>query len=132
MSRWTSSNEWRRTKRFSAINERIEEGAAQHGVEQPLPLHCECAAASCVETIELAPVEYDRVASHVAWFVLIPAHEQSEVDSVVERSPLYLVVEKVGKARAEIEREHPRPRVGFANSGGLVFMGESAEKIATP
>jgi hypothetical protein len=95
---------------FRTINERIEEGAAQHGVEQPLPFHCECAAASCVETIELAPAQYDRVASHVARFVLIPGHEQSEFESVVERYPSYLVVEKVGEARAEIEREHPRPR----------------------
>src|SRR4051794_36175234 len=28
---------------FRSINERIEEGAKQHGVEQLLPFHCECA-----------------------------------------------------------------------------------------
>ena len=42
---------------FRTINERIEEGAKQHGVEQPLPFHCECADDACVEKIELAPTE---------------------------------------------------------------------------
>lgn len=95
---------------FRSINERIEEGAKQHGVEQLLPFHCECATEACVETIELAPAEYDRVASHRAHFVVVPGHEQPSVETVVERHPAYFVVEKTGEARAEIEREHPRAR----------------------
>jgi hypothetical protein len=95
---------------FRSINERIEEGAKQHGVEQLLPFHCECATEACLETIELPPAEYDRVASHRARFVVVPGHEHSNVETVVERHSAYLVVEKTGEARAEIEREHPRPR----------------------
>jgi len=95
---------------FRSINERIEEGAKQHGVEQVLPFHCECATDECVETIELPPAEYDRVASHLARFVVLPGHETPAVEAVVESHPGYLVVEKTGEARAEIEREHPRPR----------------------
>ena len=71
---------------FRTINERIEQGAKQHGVEQVLPFHCE------------------------ARFVIVPGHEQSSVETVVESHSGYLVVEKTGEARAEIEREHPRPR----------------------
>ena len=97
---------------FRTINERIEEGAKQHGVEQPLPFHCECVDETCVETIELAPSDYDRIAGHIARFVVIPGHETSPVESVVERHRAYLVVEKTGEARAEIERDHPRPRHG--------------------
>lgn len=95
---------------FRTINERIEEGAKQHGVDQLLPFHCECAREGCVDSIELAPAEYDRIASHVAHFVVVPGHEEDSVEAVVERHPSYLVVEKTGEARAEIEREHPRPR----------------------
>jgi hypothetical protein len=95
---------------FRSINERIEEGAKQHGVQQVLPFHCECATDECTETIELAPAEYDRVASHIARFVVVPGHEQTEVEAVVERHPGYLIVEKTGEARDEIEREHPRRR----------------------
>ena len=95
---------------FRSINERIEEGAKKHGVEQLLPFHCECATEACVETIELAPAEYYRIASHLAQFVVLPGHEQPRVEIIVERFSTYLVVEKTGEARAEIEREHPRLR----------------------
>lgn len=95
---------------FRSINERIEEGAKQQGVEQLLPFHCECATEACLETIELPPAEYDRIASDCARFVVVPGHEQSSVESVVERHSTYLVVEKTGEARAEVERKHPRSR----------------------
>ena len=95
---------------FRSINERIEEGAKQHGVEQLLPFHCECATGGCVERVELAPAEYDRIASHRARFVVVPGHEETSVEAVVETHSAYLVVEKTGQARAEIERDHPRPR----------------------
>jgi hypothetical protein len=95
---------------FKSINERIEEGAKQHGVEQVLPFHCECATEACVQAIELPPAEYDRIASHPARFVVVPGHEQLSIETVVESHSDYLVVEKIGEARAEIEREHPRPR----------------------
>jgi len=95
---------------FRGINERIDEGAKQHGVEQSLPFHCECCDETCVEKIELPPAEYDRIAGHIARFVVIPGHERADVESVVEQHPSYLVVEKTGEARAEIEREHPRAR----------------------
>jgi hypothetical protein len=51
--------------------------------------------------------EYDRIASHRARFVVVPGHEQSSVETIVESYSAYLVVEKTGEARAEIEREHP-------------------------
>jgi hypothetical protein len=95
---------------FRSINERIEEGAKQHGVEQVLPFHCECATEACIETIDLPPAEYDRIAAHPARFVVVAGHEESSVEKVVESHSAYLVVEKVGEARAEIEREHPRSR----------------------
>ena len=95
---------------FRTINERIDEGAKQHGVKESLPFHCECRDETCVEKIELPPAEYDRIAAHIARFVVIPGHEQPSVEFVAEHHPSYLVVEKTGEARAEVEREHPRPR----------------------
>jgi hypothetical protein len=95
---------------FRTINERIEAGAKQHGVDQPLPFHCECCDESCLEKIEIPPAEYDRIAAHIDRFVLVPGHERADVESVVEQHSSYLVVAKTGEARAEIEREHPRPR----------------------
>jgi hypothetical protein len=95
---------------FRTINDRIDEGAKRHGVAESLPFHCECGDKTCVEKIDLPAAEYDRIASHIAHFLVLPGHEQPGVEFVVEHHPSYLVVEKTGEARAEIEREHPRPR----------------------
>jgi hypothetical protein len=93
---------------FRGINERIEEGAEQHGVETPLPFHCECGRASCLDRLELAPSVYERVVRERYRFVLIPGHEEAAIERVVERQPSYVVVEKIGEAREQIARDHPQ------------------------
>jgi hypothetical protein len=95
---------------FRSINERIDHGAHQHDVEAPLPFHCECGQLVCTETIELRPSEYDAVAANRFRFVVKPEHQLTGIERVVADRGAYLVVEKVGEARAEIEREHPRER----------------------
>jgi hypothetical protein len=95
---------------FRGINQRIEEGAERHQVETPLPFHCECGRASCLGTIEIAPPLYERVVRERYRFVLIPGHEDQGIERVVERQPSYVVVEKVGEARAQIDRDHPQQR----------------------
>jgi hypothetical protein len=95
---------------FRGVNERIEEGAERHGVETQLSFHCECGSASCVETMELLPAEYERVVRERYRFVVIPGHEVSEIERVVERGSRFLVVEKVGEARLQIDRDHPQER----------------------
>jgi hypothetical protein len=95
---------------FRTINEQIDEGAKQHGVEKSLPFHCECGTETCVEKVELPPAEYDRIAANIARFVVVPGHEDSRVEFIVERHDSYAVVEKKGEALTEIKREHPRPR----------------------
>lgn len=93
---------------FRGINERIEQGAEQHGVETPLPFHCECARASCLDTLELSPSVYERVVQERYRFLLIPGHEEVTIERVVERQPSYVVVEKIGEAREQIDRDHPQ------------------------
>jgi len=95
---------------FRDINERIDEGAEQHGVAAPLPFHCECARSGCVGQVNIAPASYERIARERYRFILIPGHEDSSIERVVERHPDYLVVEKIGEARRQIDRDHPRPR----------------------
>jgi hypothetical protein len=90
---------------FRGVNERIEDGAEQHGVEGPLPFHCECGRASCVSTIEIAPRVYERVVRERYRFVLIPGHEVPAIERVVERQPDFVIVEKLGEAREQIDRD---------------------------
>jgi hypothetical protein len=95
---------------FRGVNERIEEGAEHHGVTASLPFHCECGRLSCVGKIEIPPREYERVASERYRFVLIPGHDDPAIERVVERHPAYVVAEKVGDAREQIDRDHPQHR----------------------
>ena len=37
-------------------------------------------------------------------------HEDERIERVLERRPDYLMVEKAGEAREQIDRDHPRPR----------------------
>jgi hypothetical protein len=43
-------------------------------------------------------------------FVLTPGHEDEAIERVIERQPAYVVVEKVGEAREQIDRDHPQRR----------------------
>ena len=95
---------------FRQINERIEQGAEQHRVEAPLSFHCECARASCVRTIDVPTAEYERVVNERYHFIMIPGHEQPEIERVVESRSDYIVVEKIGEAREQIDRDHPQQR----------------------
>lgn len=95
---------------FRDVNERIEEGAAQHHVEGKLPFHCECSRASCLETIEISSGRYAAIMAGRYRFVVLPGHEEPRIERVVETTSEYVVVEKIGEARAQIDRDHPQKR----------------------
>jgi hypothetical protein len=93
---------------FRGVNVRIEEGAELHEVNSPLPFHCECGKSLCLSHIEIPPREYERVYANPHRFFVVPGHEQTDVERVVERHERYLVVEKFGEAATEAEKEDPR------------------------
>jgi hypothetical protein len=97
---------------FRGVNERIDGGAKQHGVGAPLSFHCECGRASCVQTVDIRPSEYERVARERYRFVLIAGHEDPQVEQVVERRSGFVVAEKIGEARLQIDRDHRQARIG--------------------
>src|SRR5207249_10181221 len=90
---------------FRSINEHIEQAAERHGLDVPLRFHCECGRASCFEMIDLTAVEYARVNARDHWFIVLPGHEEPEIERVVETHDDWLVVEKVGEAREQIDRD---------------------------
>jgi hypothetical protein len=95
---------------FRDVNERIEEGAEQHAVTGPLPFHCECSRATCLETIEIPPGHYEAIVHERYHFVVIPGHEEPEIERVLRTEAEFLVVEKIGEARDQIDRDHPQQR----------------------
>jgi hypothetical protein len=93
---------------FRGVNEQIEDGAKQHAVSGPLPFHCECGSASCLDTIEIPPTRYAAIVRERYHFVVIPGHEEPQIEQIVETGPEFLVVEKIGEAREQIDRDHPQ------------------------
>jgi hypothetical protein len=93
---------------FRDVNERIEEGAEQHHVAGTLPFHCECGRASCLATIEIPAARYAAIMAEPYRFVVLPGHEDPRIERSVETTPEYVVVEKIGDARKQIDRDHPQ------------------------
>jgi hypothetical protein len=78
------------------INDRIEYQRPRNG-ESADAFVCECARADCVGVLEVSIGEYARVRSHPRRFLVLPGHEQPDIESTVGVYPGYVVVEKRGE-----------------------------------
>lgn len=83
---------------FRTINEQIEGMAIRLGDDVSYEFVCECATTECLERILLSVAEYEQVRMTSTRFVLLPGHEDIEVERVVDTRPGYLIVEKDGVA----------------------------------
>jgi hypothetical protein len=90
---------------FRKVNERLKEISTPWA--KTTDYLCECSAATCIETIELTKEEYERARARPTTFLLIPGHERSDLERVVQRNEDFLLVEKVVAAEQMIE-EDPR------------------------
>lgn len=94
---------------FREVNERIAGLSHRFGDEErPNAYICECLNAGCSATIELLHDEYDRLRGQGDRFFVLPGHEDPAVEDVIETTPRYVVVEKVGVAREIAESANPR------------------------
>lgn len=99
---------------FREVNERVAEIATDflesETRDEAVQFVCECGGSECAEPISLTLVEYEAIRADRTRFAVVPGHELPEIESVVERHPAYLVVEKREEEAEEVERE-PDPRV---------------------
>jgi diguanylate cyclase (GGDEF)-like protein/putative nucleotidyltransferase with HDIG domain len=71
--------------------------ANQHPVtagDGRLELRCECADPACTACVHISEEELRAVRAHQRRFVVLDGHELPEVERVVGRSPLFIVLEK--------------------------------------
>ena len=90
------------------VNEAIERGQWPGEEDQPTAYRCECARPDCNRLIELTPADYERIREHPRRFLVVPGHEQPEIETVIAATPRYLVVAKRGEAGALAEATDPR------------------------
>jgi hypothetical protein len=93
---------------FREVNEHIAEAARRTLVLPEAEFLCECGRSDCLERIIVPLGEYEHVRAHPDRFLLIAGHEQPEVDKVVGGSTSYVIVQKIGQARAIAEELDPR------------------------
>ena len=95
---------------FREVNERVEEVSSRlsplEGESALTGFICECSREDCTDLVETTTGQYEAVRSDPRRFLILPGHEDLQVDRVVERHPGFLVVEKFGEAsEIAIERD---------------------------
>jgi hypothetical protein len=98
----------RRERLFRRVNEAIGRGLWPGDEHDRAAFRCECANRYCNRMVELTPAEYERVRANPRHFVVIPGHEHSQLETVIRRTPGYVVVEKLGTADISAEATEPR------------------------
>jgi hypothetical protein len=95
--RWAELNE----QKCKGYNERraAAEEAGEVPPDEPVPFACECDDPGCARAIEIPLGAYERAVAAVERFIVLPGHEDPEVEVVVERQDGYLVVSKPDLAR---------------------------------
>ena len=91
---------------FREVNERLEEVMSE--LKMFHEFVCECADTQCAETLSLTHDEYQSIRNGPIRFAVAPGHGLPEVESVVETTDRYAVVEKYGSAADAAARYHRR------------------------
>ncbi len=93
---------------FRRVNERIDKLNAALTVAEAPRYVCECLRLECADVLVLSHLEYERVRSYPTHFVIVPGHEDAEVESVVQRTDWYLIVQKLGEGAEAAAASDPR------------------------
>ena len=93
---------------FRQTNEAIEQGLWPGEVRDRIRFRCECARLDCQSVVEVTLPVYEQVRADARRFIVVDGHEFDEVESVVERTDGYAIVEKRGEAGAQAARQDPR------------------------
>ena len=94
---------------FRDVNERIAESAERFDADEA-DFICECSEQQCAERVAATLEEYEQVREHGDHFLLVPGHEDTDVERVVARPrPRLAVVRKVNTIVAQtVRRLDPR------------------------
>jgi hypothetical protein len=71
---------------------------------------CECGRAGCADRVEVTRASYERLRADPETFVLKPGHEEGLVETVIERTPAYVIARNIGEAARIALAGDPRHR----------------------
>jgi hypothetical protein len=75
---------------------------------------CECGNLDCIEEISLTDAEYAKLRSNAATFAVVPGHALEDVETVIEETDRFYIVEK-----------HRRPTRSGSSSDGFHSLARS-------
>lgn len=91
---------------FRQVNEQIRDLNRTFETEEgTMTVICECGNSDCAERLELRVQDYERVRSDARHYVIAKGHEIPSVETVVEQTDGYDVVQKDEGVPAELSRE---------------------------
>jgi hypothetical protein len=93
---------------FREVNEAIERGLWPGEKDSVAAFRCECARKDCNRLVSISRQEYELVRAHSRRFLVLPGHENTEIETVVKTCPDYLVVEKRSEAGRLADASDPR------------------------
>ncbi|HJU37721.1 MAG TPA: hypothetical protein VJ716_09935 [Gaiellaceae bacterium] len=95
---------------FRQVNEQIERLNRNLGADDAaMTVICECADGDCTDRFQFQVADYEEVRADPLRYVVVPGHELSEYESVVESRDGYDIVRKrEGTAAALAEETDPR------------------------
>jgi hypothetical protein len=95
---------------FREVNERIEQlNRTFATLTETMEIMCECGELSCAQMISLSIADYERVRADSALFAVVPGHELTDVEDVVQEQDGFNVVRKhPGEPAAVAKATDPR------------------------
>ncbi len=88
---------------FRAVNEKIRElNEAFAAAAGTFTMACECADATCLAMIEIAPADYEAIRADPRRFAVLHGHLDADIEDVVAEADGYQVAEKRGEAAATV------------------------------
>jgi hypothetical protein len=93
---------------FREVNEAIDRGLWPGEEHERAAFRCECSRPECAALISLTPHDYESVRAVSRRFAVLPGHENPAVETVIEQTPDYVVVEKRGEAGVVADASDPR------------------------
>jgi hypothetical protein len=95
---------------FRDVNERIAESAERFDADET-EFVCECADPNCTLRVSASLEEYEKVREDPTTFLLVPGHEQADIEHVISDRGRFRIVEKVQAAvRRTVVRLDPRSK----------------------
>jgi hypothetical protein len=90
---------------FREVNERVAE--VRDSEARMTNFLCECGNLDCVEEIALTAAEYMKIRSSPATFAVVPGHALEDVETVIEETDRFQIVEKHPRETAIAEATDP-------------------------